>query len=149
MKFRIKDEDGNQYIVEEDKRDDIIDSDEDIVEESVEAIEKVDDADETALTSDEITALKQLAAIAPKLMAMVNGEVTDADEDIEEDVESESTEEIIDTDETLEEEKDKELTTDSAKSFGSIEKRAKRSVDDSLNDDISAAWQKRLNGGLK
>lgn len=149
MKFRIKDEDGNQYIVEEDKRDDIIDSDEDIVEESVEAIEKVDDADENALTSDEITALKQLAAIAPKLMAMVNGEVTDADEDIEEDVESESTEEIIDTDETLEEEEDKKLTTDSAKSFGSIEKRTKRSVDDSLNDDISAAWQKRLNGGLK
>lgn len=160
MKFRIKDEDGNQYIVEEDKREDIVKDEDDIIEENVEAIEELKDEDAAALTPDEITALKQLAAIAPKLMELANPSVTDEDEveeeidedDTEEEFDNELTEEdkeqVVDTDEVVEEE-EKKMTTDSAKSFGSIEKRKASIADNSLNDEVSAAWQKRLNGGLK
>lgn len=140
-KIIVKDEDGRKYEVEE-------------VEEEKEIGDE--DEEETAvLTTDEIAALKQLAAAAPDIMKLLEVEkkeheavedededkdVEDEDED-EEDIEEEDIEEeIVDTD-------SKKMKKDSKKSFVSNRKKETR-TDDSLNDSVANAWAKRY-GGVK
>ena len=99
------------------------------------------------MSPEEIDALKKLAAVADKLVALVDVKdedpITDEDEDEDKDVKNEGEdkdddEEVIDT--------DKVKTGDSIKSSAtSIEKRTK-TVDAVEEDDISAAWAKRFGG---
>lgn len=139
MKFKIKDADGNDYEVEE-------------VEE-----EKVEEKPE--LTSEEIVALKTLAATAPNIMKLLDVEKKEheavEDEDKDEDEDEEDIEKRVDVDlddEDADEDEDKLIETevkkikkDSKKSFGSNEKRkTKDSVN--LDDEIAAAWSKRYGG---
>lgn len=146
MKFRIKDNDGSEYTVEE------------MIEEKT-----TDDAEEmTALTEDEIRALKALAASASQILELLNVEkkeheaVSDEEEmeeekeeEVVEDEDEDEEEAILDEDE--DEEKEEEIletkSYDSKKSFGSIERKTQK-VDDSLTDSISEAWTKRY-GGIK
>lgn len=147
MKFRVKDEDGNSYVVEEDKEIETVKDEE---------IEETSETEAMTLSNDEIAVLKQLVEIAPKIMGLIHSDADESieDEDIDEDEEideEEKTEEVIDTDEELEEvEEEKKMTNDSAKAFGSIQKTKSSYQDSSLEEnDIDMAWQKRLNGGLK
>lgn len=106
--------------------------------------ETKDDASE--LTADEITALKSLAAAAPKIMAMIEKtETTDEDEDEEglETCDADPEEDIDEKEETIIE-TEKKPTHDSKRSFGANEK--KQTVDDSVEDEISVAWAKRYGG---
>lgn len=137
-KYRIIDEDGDHYEVEE------------VETEEVKAPEKTEDPvkdDDSALSDEEIRALKRLAGVADKLVSLVaEAQATNTDEDADEDEEmiEENKEEIIDTDE----EELKKPTCDSKKSFGSIEKPVKTvdSLDADL--DITAAWAKRYGGNV-
>lgn len=135
MKFKIKDADGNDYEVEE-------------VEE-----EKVEEKPE--LTSEEIVALKTLAAAAPNIMKLLEVEkkeheaVEDEDED-EEDIENRVDVDLDDEDADEDEDKlieteVKKIKKDSKKSVGSNEKR-KTTDSVNLDDEIAAAWSKRYGG---
>lgn len=100
--------------------------------------------DDDGLSSEEIASLKQLAAVADKLVGLVNttdeDEIEDEEEEIEEieDEEEEEIEEVIDT--------SKIKTGDSIKKSAiAIERKIK--ADDSLNIDVvSDAWTKRYGG---
>lgn len=136
-KFRITDDEGNNYEVEE------------IEEVQDEEKEFKDDelSEGMSLTQDEIISLKELAAKAPEILALLNNNVVDAkeeevkDEDKEEKVEDED-EEVIDSEDV----KEKNKAKDSKKSYGSIE--TKYSVNDSIDaeDEIANAWAKRYGG---
>jgi len=130
-KFIIRDEDKNEFEVEElDKE--AKTSDEDPTTENV-------------LSDDEIKALKSLASVADKLVALVNKDVEDEDVDEDEEIDEKDEEEIIDTD--IDE--DKEYSTmkkDSKRSVGSIVKPKSKSIDDSEQLDIATAWAKRYGG---
>ena len=138
MKFYIKDEDGDEFEVEE------------VIAKKSEEDEDIDtmtndDNDIYELTSEEITALKSLAAVAKDLIALVK---TDSDttnnEDIDEDIDDDiDKEEVIETDEDT---TNMKKVGDAKKSIGRIERKQKR-VDDSLEDEVSIAWAKRYNGG--
>ena len=141
MKIVVKDEEGKTYTVEE------------LIEKEAEkpAEEPKKDEVPAALSDDEVASLKKLAACADKLVALLDVEkdeheeqpgVTDEEEDdIEKDEDEELKDEVIETD---------KMRKDSKSSFGSIEKKKAAKVDDSLEDDISAAWAKRYsNGGNK
>ena len=140
-KYFIVDSDGEEYTVEE--RDE-----EEVVEEKVE--EPI--ADE-GLSEEEIAALKKLAAVADKLIGMI--ETSDAcgkDEEVEEEeivdedeevVDEDIDEEVIDTDEELR--KDSKKRRDSKSSVGAIERKRVRQ-DDSLTDEVADAWAKRYGG---
>ena len=138
-KYKILDEDGNVMTIEEE---------EDIKEKDACAGQVNDD--EMSLTSDEISALKSLAGVADKLMALINKDVADEDaeekSDNEEEIEEDEDEEIVDTDEDVEEAIVKK-TTDSRRSVGAIEKRQKAadSAFDKENE-IAQAWAKRYGG---
>lgn len=143
-KYHVIDEDGSEYQVEE--------LDEELVEEQ----EEIEDDEPiiNSLSNEELEALKKLAAVADKLVALTETKDSDMDEDnlVDEDEDEEledsdeDKEEVIDTDE---EEKGKTPTHDSKKSFGSLEAKRKKTVEDSsLVDEISDAWAKRY-GGLK
>ena len=137
MKFHVKQRDEG-FDVEE------------ILEEKSEETGKpeVKSEDEgNTLTSEEISALKGLAAAAPQLLGLLKVEheehadpdFTDADPEEEEDDKTMNDEEIIETDK-------KKSACDSKRSFGSIEKK-KATVDDSIEEDeIAAAWAKRYGG---
>ena len=135
-KYRIIDEDGDHYEVEE------------VETEEVKAPEKTEDPvkeDDSALSDEEIRALKRLAGVADKLVNLVaEAQATDEDTDEDEEMIEEDKEEIIDTDE----EELKKPTCDSKKSFGAIEKPVKTvdSLDADL--DIAAAWAKRYGGNV-
>ena len=138
-KYKIRDEDGNVMTVEEEE-----------VKEKDACAEQVND-DEMSLTSDEISALKSLAGVADKLMALINKDVADEDaeeksDDEEEIKDEDEDEEIVDTDEDVEEAIVKK-TTDSRRSVGAIEKRQKAadSAFDKENE-IAQAWAKRYGG---
>lgn len=136
MKFHIKDEDGKDYTVEEIIEKETQDED---IEEKTETVEKIE------LSDEEIKALKSLAAVSDKLIALVSEQTTD--EDTTEEIEEDEDEDIIENEDENEDEDMKEtvITTkscDSKKSFGSLEK-SKKVIDDSLADDISAKWQER------
>lgn len=139
-KFRINDGDETYEITELEDEDEIVE----------ETNAKAEDDEVAVLTSEEIASLKELAKVAPSLLALLNkpeetseeideeidGEDMDEDED-EEEVE----EEIVDTDEKVEKKKGK----DSKKSYGSIQKT--KIIEDSLEEDeISSAWSKRYGG---
>ena len=135
-KYRIIDEDGDRYEVEE------------VETEEVKAPETTEDPvkdDDSALSDEEIRALKRLAGVAEKLVSLVaEAQATDEDTDEDEEMIEEDKEEIIDTDE----EELKKPTCDSKKSFGAIEKPVKTvdSLDADL--DIAAAWAKRYGGNV-
>ena len=137
-KYRIIDEDGDRYEVEEVETEEVKDP---------ETTEDPVEDDDSALSDEEIRALKRLAGVADKLVNLVaEAQATNTDEDADEDEEmiEENKEEIIDTDE----EELKKPTCDSKKSFGSIEKPVK--TVDSLNADldIETAWAKRYGGNV-
>lgn len=140
MKIVVKDEEGKTYTVEE------------LIEKEAEkpAEEPKKDEVPAALSDDEVASLKKLAACADKLVALLDVEkdeheeqpdVTDEEDDGEKDEDEELKDEVIETD---------KMRKDSKSSFGSIEKKKAAKVDDSLEDDVSAAWAKRYsNGGNK
>lgn len=135
-KFIVKDEDGREYDIEQ--------LDDDMTEVPAEETHD-DEPGEAGLTSDEIAQLKQLAAAAPKLMALieVEKEEHDVDEDLEETLDDCGTnEEIVDTDE---DEEELPMKKDSTKSVGSIEIR-KKSKDSCVSESIENAWAKRYGG---
>lgn len=133
MKFFVKDDEGREFDVEE------------ITTEEVLLEEKPLD-NESSLSEIEIEALKKLASVADKLVALVAEKVDDEEPDDEveeveeaEEVEEDADEKVIDT-----------KARDSRKSFGAIEK--KRVALDSLDDiqlEIADCWNKRFNGGNK
>lgn len=140
-KFHVKDEDGEVFEVEE-------------IDEAPETVEIEEVKDDLALTDEEISALKGLAAVSEKLMKLV-ADVEDACKDEEEEEEEE---EKVEDDEEKEEEKIEEVidseeeeekeakACDSKKSFGAIESKSKSK--DSLADslDVENAWAKRYGG---
>lgn len=140
MKFRIKDEDGKDYEVEE------------ILEQKSE-----DDASEAEtieitnneLSDEEIKVLKELVAKAPEILNLLNVEKKEHEEnpellDEDEEYSDEEKEECSDENEEVEELIETQ-THDSKSSFGSLVSR-KTSVDDSLEDEVSEAWAKRYGG---
>lgn len=121
--------------------------DDDVIEEVSETEEQPE-----VLTDEEIKALKTLASVADKLVALTMDE--DKTEDDEEDKEivelgdeDEDEEEIDEIKEKKEEVVDTEekKTHDSMKSFGAIEKK-KTVVDSEIDTDIDNAWTKRYGG---
>lgn len=144
-KFRITDEDGAKYEVEE--------IEEEVVDEDVEVEpEAGEPSGNEALTPDEIASLKQLAAAAPAILALLDkGEEPIEDEEVEEEVEEEIDEDDLDEveEDEMEEEvidSEKAKAKDSKKSYGSIEKR--NQVKDSIDaeEEIADAWAKRYGG---
>lgn len=135
-KYRIIDEDGDHYEVEE------------VETEEVEAPETHEDPvedDDSALSDEEIRALKNLASVADKLLSLVTeAQTTDEDTDEDEEMIEEDNEEIIDTDE----EELKKPTCDSKKSFGAIEKPVKTVDSLGADLDIESAWAKRYGGNV-
>ena len=137
MKFRIKDDDGKEFEVEE------IEEMKKDSEEEIEKNEKEEVKDD-ALTAEEIASLKQLAAVSSELIKLLEVEKEEHANDNEEKAE----EEVIDTDEH-----ESLKANDSKGSFGSIEKKEKKGVNDSneYNNqlDIENSWQNRFKGGNK
>lgn len=138
-KFRINDGDETYEITELEDEDEIVE----------ETKGKAEDDEVAVLTSEEIASLKELAKVAPSLLALLNkpeetSEEIDEEidgEDMDEDEDEEVEEEIVDTDEKVEKKKGK----DSKKSYGSIQKT--KIIEDSLEEDeISSAWSKRYGG---
>ena len=131
MKFKIRDKSGREFKVEEIEEVKAKANDEPLTESF---------GDDDGLSSEEIASLKQLAAVADKLVGLVNTTDEDEEEEIEEieDEEEEQIEEVIDT--------SKKKTADSIKkSATAIEKKIK--TDDSLDTDaVSDAWAKRYGG---
>lgn len=129
MKFKVRDKSGREFKVEEIEE----------VKPKAEDEPLTSSCDDDELSSEEIASLKQLAAVADKLVRLVNTS-TDEDEEEEqiEDKEEEQIEEVIDT--------SKMKTADSIKkSATAIEKKIK--ADDSLDiDAVSDAWAKRYGG---
>lgn len=139
MKFHVKDEDGKKYEVEEIEEKTIAEDDDPIPA-------TTEDDDSPSLTSEEIVALKSLAAIAGDIAALVKGraETDDEDETLDdEDEDEEEEEEVIETDDCATSGMKK--VGDAKKSIGKIEKRAQ--VNDSIEEDaVAAAWAKRYGG---
>lgn len=129
-RFKIKDEDNREYIVEE------------VEDEEIEIETKEND---NALSDEEIAALKMLAKSASELLKLLKTE-----EEEHEAVEDEEIDE--DKDEYIEEEKDEEVVDtmkghDSKSSYGSLEKET-RVTDTQIDTDleIAEAWAKRYGG---
>lgn len=145
-KYRIKDADGCEYEVKE-----LTTVDNDMDEDDRIDVDVKTENEE--LTPEDIAALKKLAAIAPQLVELIEkpaAETTDEDVDVDVDKDEEDDVNVdVDTDENEDEEVvdtcGKKMRRDSKKSFGAIE-REKKNVDDSLTDDIAAAWAKRYGG---
>lgn len=135
-KFRIKDEDGMEYQVEE-----------------LEKKEIPTDDDMSILSEDEIASLKKLASVADKLIAL-----TETNDEVEEEVKKSVDEVLEDEDEDIEEKEDKEEVVDTDEDeddckgmHDSINSLDKSNVNDSIDvqEDIASAWAKRYNGGNK
>lgn len=142
-KYLVKDEDEGLVVTELDEEPEKKTEDEDIEEEV---------HDDDALTPEEISALKSLAAVASDLVALVEKsktsdeeEIVDEDEEIDdEEVEDEDEEALLDEDEE-EEVIETGKAHDSKKSFGAIQRKSKPK--DSLEDDeVATAWAKRYGG---
>ena len=139
MKYRVKDVDGNAYEVEE-----MIEKD----SEKNDAETKTDNNDANALSDDEISALKSLAAVAPKILDLLKVEEEEHTENtdlIDEDTDEDKDDETMDDEVVETSEENKKPAHDSKRSFGAIEK--KTVVNDSVeDDDIAKAWAKRYGG---
>jgi len=118
-KYIVKDADGEEFVVTEE------------TEETPAEETSAEDGcnDEDTLSAEETSALKRLAAVADKLVALVAEPVEDEDE-LEE-----TTEEVV--------------ATDSVSAAGSIETKQKPNMNDSVDrqEAINAFWRKKLNGG--
>lgn len=137
-KYLVKDEDEGLVVTELDEEPEKKTEDEDIEEEV---------RDDDALTPEEISALKSLAAVASDLVALVEkSKTSDEDEEIDdedEELEDEDEEALLDEDE--EEVIETGKAHDSKKSFGAIQRKSKPK--DSLeNDEVADAWAKRYGG---
>ena len=137
-KYLVKDEDEGLVVTELDEEPEKKTEDEDIEEEV---------HDDDALTPEEISALKSLAAVASDLVALVEkSKTSDEDEEIDdedEELEDEDEEALLDEDE--EEVIETGKAHDSKKSFGAIQRKSKPK--DSLeNDEVADAWAKRYGG---
>lgn len=136
-KYLVKDEDEGLVVTEIDEEPEKKTEDEDIEEEV---------HDDDALTPEEISALKSLAAVASDLVALVEkSKTSDEDEEIddEEELEDEDEDALLDEDE--EEVIETGKAHDSKKSFGAIQRKSKPK--DSLEDDeVANAWAKRYGG---
>lgn len=142
MKFKVRDEDNKEFEVEE-------------IEEVQEYDEEpTENGTSASLSEEEIGALKKLASVADKLVALIEiekdehaeepaSEMLDEDED-EEVEEDDDEEEIVDTDEEML----KVSKRDSRKSVGAIERKSSRDSIDSHEEDVAQAWAKRY-GGIK
>ena len=133
--FHVKDEDGMEYKVEE-----------------LEKETTIPTTDNEPLSETEIDSLRKLAAVADKLIALLEIEkeehdVDEAEEEMleDEDIEKEEEEDeiVVDTDEIDECER---KTRDSAKSIGAIEKRIQANDSIETQDEIALAWSKRYGG---
>lgn len=140
-KYLVKDEDEGLVVTELDEEPEKKTEDEDIEEEV---------HDDDALTPEEISALKSLAAVAPDLVALVEkSKTSDEDEEIDDEEELEDEDEDEDEDALLDEDEEEVIETgkahDSKKSFGAIQRKSKPK--DSLEDDeVANAWAKRYGG---
>ena len=145
MKFNVRDENGKEYCVEE-------------VEKSTETTDETTpltntEDEDKALLPDEISALKRLAAVADKLIALTNTTDEDVDSDVDEtdidDEEEEVKEEVIDT-ASLGSNKandSKKTAKDSIKKSACAIEKSNASVNDSVDtDEIADAWAKRYGG---
>lgn len=138
MKFYVKDECGENYVVEE-------------VEEEVHDDEFEPEKEKPSLTDDEILALKKLALSTDKLLALL-ADIKDEDADKDDD-EGMDPKEVMDEDsekddEDEDEEKEDKKVKDSKSSFGSLEKQKKVVKNSSIDRDtaIADAWSKRYGG---
>ena len=137
-KFHIIDEDENKYVVEE------IEEDKD---------KTTTDEDINSLTSDEISALKSLASVAPKILELLKVEEKEheavSDDDDKDDCDKDITDDKDEDDED-DEDLEKVINTEDSihDSVGKITKR-KTSTNDSLDvqNDIAQAWANRYKGG--
>ena len=134
-KLKITDEEGNNYNVEEEIVDDVVQTG---PGEPVAEHEHTDN-EEVKLTDDEIKALKDLAAVAPKLMGLIKDE-DPSDEHSTEAHADEDTDKIVETEET-------EKIGDSIGS--KIGARVKKKVNDNDSTlvsqaEIESAWSKRF-----
>ena len=139
-KYLVKDEDEGVIVTELDEEPEKKTEDEDIEEEV---------HDDDALTPEEISALKSLAAVAPDLVALVEKSKTSDEEEIVDEEELEDENEDEDEDALLDEDEEEVIETgkahDSKKSFGAIQRKSKPK--DSLEDDeVANAWAKRYGG---
>lgn len=136
-KYLVKDEDEGLVVTELDEEPEKKTEDEDIDEEV---------HDDDALTPEEISALKSLAAVAPDLVALVEkSKTSDEDEEIDDEDEDEDEDEDTLLDEDEEEVIETGKAHDSKKSFGAIQRKSKPK--DSLEDDeVANAWAKRYGG---
>lgn len=101
--------------------------------------------DAEILSDDEIAGLRELIELLPALKTLVESASTteDNDEDDPGLKTCDEDEDEIDNDEVVVE--TEKRACDSKKSFGANTKR-KPTIDDSLVDDVSAAWAKRYGG---
>ena len=128
--FRIKDEDGCEYQVEEIK-------------------EEKDIHDEESLSSEEISALKRLASVADKLI-----DLTDTKDEVDPDTKRSVNEVLEDEDEDEEKEdfEEKVVDTDEDEESGihdsanALEKKSKTNDSVDVQSDIASAWAKRYGG---
>lgn len=133
-KFIVRDEDNKEFEVEEM---------EEVKTDDVDTTEK--DEEPASLSETEIDALKKLASVSDKLIALIAHDeesgALDDDDDKDDDEDDKDDEEIIDTDE------DKKLRNDSVKSIGAIEKtKSKDSLADDHEIEVANAWAKRYGG---
>lgn len=136
-KYLVKDEDEGLVVTELDEEPEKKTEDEDIEEEV---------HDDDALTPEEISALKSLAAVASDLVALVEkSKTSDEDEEIDDEEELDDEDENALLDEDEEEVIETGKAHDSKKSFGAIQRKSKPK--DSLeNDEVADAWAKRYGG---
>ena len=143
-KFHVKDEDGEVFEVEE------FDETTPAPATDPAPASKPEVNDDNGLSDDEISALKSLAAIAPKLMKLVENTADACEDEDEEKLDDECKDPTVDDkDEQIEEVIDTDEETkprDSKKSFGAIERQRKShdSIGNSL--DVESAWAKRYGG---
>lgn len=136
-KFVIKDEDtGKNYTVEE-----VDEMPEEVIEEKEEVEDEEAPVEEAVLTVEEIAVLKKLAPHVEELLALLTPaeEEVEDEEPVEEEVKEE---EVVDTEEEV-----KEVKKDARDSFGSIKRKPKDSISDSIDSEleINDAWAKRYN----
>lgn len=140
-KFFVRDEDGEEFDVRE------------VTEKETEEIKEYPEA----LTGDEIKAIKMIAGLADKLAELVKkseAEKVEEKEEVEETEKEEIEDEEIEEKEEYEKAEEKEelvdtdrKACDSRRSFGAIEKKKTRTVDDSAYElDVCDAWNKRYGG---
>lgn len=146
-KYRVTDAEGNVTEVEE--------LDEEVTDPVTEpagiATEQHDD--DGVLSADEIAAVKKLAAVADKLVALLPTEPT-SDEDEDDKLKNDDDDDVCDDDVTdpeklLDTDEDKKASLgDSKKSLGAIARKATHIDDEAVHaQSVDDAWNRRFNGG--